>query len=714
MNKLIYGKANLDRIVGIEIVDDKAEVFLQDEFGEISTQLINNEYWILSNRPHDENWKKLKGNQYYGYGRKYTDVREFYDAKRDLRKAEADIYVINDPKEAFMVKNGYTYFRGLKQPEVSVLSFDIESTSLEMNDSAKVLLISNTFRKNGVITKKLFAYDDYETDGDMLVAWCKWVRDMDPSIILGHNILGYDLPYIQYIADREGVELSLGRNESPLSFAKFESQKRIDGSRDQAYRKVKIYGREVIDTMFLAINYDIGKKYESYGLKKIIAHEKLEKENRTFYDASQIRFNYTKPEEWQKIKDYCADDSDDALALYDLMSPMFFYLTQSVPKSFQAVTESASGSQINSMMVRSYLQDGFSIPKTSPPVAFEGAISFGNPGVYNYAFKVDVGSLYPNTMLTYGIFDKYKDPNGNMLKILEIFTAERLRNKKLAKDTGIKHYDDLQNSQKIIVNSVYGFLGAEGLCFNSPRNAALVTKYGREVLTNSLVWAERKGFTIINADTDSITITNNTELSEDQRKGLLEDLNSEYPERIRFEDDGYYKRLIVLRAKNYILWDGNKIKIKGSALKDAKKEKALKEFLLKVIEAMINDTNGYVDIYNAYVKEASSITDISRWASKKTISNKVLTNERPNEAKIRDAIQGEEIVEGDKVYMYYKPDGSLGLANKFDGEYDKVKLYEKIYKTAMTFENVIPKETFVNYKLKRNQEKLKELIGETK
>lgn len=700
MNPLIDGKSDLKGIIGIEVNDSQAEIFLQDG----SSVTAINKYWILSNKQHDEHWVKLKGNLHYQYGKLYKEKKYFYADKKALRQADVDFFTISDPAESFMVRSGHTYYKGLHPADISVLSFDIETTGLEHNADSKVFIISNTYRAGGMTVRKMFTYDEYETQGGMFTAWCDWVREINPSIILGHNIYTYDLPYMEFIAGWEGVDLNLGKDGSALKIFPYESVKR-GGS---AYHKCRIQGRDIIDTMFLAINYDIGKKYESYALKKIIAHEKLEVVGRQFYDAATIRDNYMIPEEWAKIKAYAEHDADDALALFDLMAPAFFYLTQAVPKTFQAVVESATGSQINAMMIRSYLQIGHSLPKASVKEEYEGAISFGNPGIYRNAFKVDVASLYPNIMIQYEVYDLVKDPMGHMLQMVKIFTAERLKNKKLAKETGVKYYDDMQNAQKIVINSFYGFMGAEGLLFNYYAGAAMVTEHGRNILNKAIDWAVNKACVIINADTDSITFCNQNgeEMDKEYKQYLLADLNSIFPERIKFEDDGYYPTFIVLAAKNYILYDGKKIKTKGSSLKDSKKERALKEFMTKIIEAMVYDTNHYDEIYNAYIKEAMNITDITRWSSKKTISDKVLNNDRANEVNIRNAIAGSEYSEGDKAFMFFKSDGTLSLADKFDGDYDKPRILEKIYKAALTFETVIPPETFLNYKLKRNRNAL--------
>jgi hypothetical protein len=211
--------------------------------------------------------------------------------------------------------------------------------------------------------------------------------------------------------------------------------------------------------------------------------------------------------------------------------------------------------------------------------------------------------------------------------------------------------------------------------------------------------------TLVNCDTDSISVCkpDQSEFTEEEQDDLINELNSLFPERIRWEPDGVFKTIIVLAAKNYVLYDGKKIKVKGSSLKDAKKEIALKEFLFSMIETIINGKDNYSEIYNKYITEALDIKDINRWASKKTISSKVLKNERTNEAKIRDAIKDSGYSEGDKVWTYYKPDGSLALAEKFDGVYDKEKMLAKVHKTALTFQNIIDKSIFPNYKLKKNK-----------
>jgi len=217
---------------------------------------------------------------------------------------------------------------------------------------------------------------------------------------------------------------------------------------------------------------------------------------------------------------------------------------------------------------------------------------------------------------------------------------------------------------------------------------------------------------LVNCDTDSITICkpNCEPFSEEELQHILKEINNLYPEGLLWEDDGYYETFIVLKAKNYIMYDGKKLSVKGSGLKSSKNEPSIKEFHMEIVNAMIKGETNYTEIYNKYVKEIRNLKDIKRWCSKKTLTQKVFESPRPNEAKIRDAIVNSEYVEGDKIYVFFKQDESLCLAENFDGDYNEDRLFNRLYSASKLFSNVITIEDyFVNYKLKKNKTKLLEI-----
>jgi DNA polymerase elongation subunit (family B) len=752
-NKLIFGKNPLERIVSIEVTEDVATIFRELEDGTLDIQKHPNRFWILATKPFGPGWVKLEGEQAFKYGKQYKKFADYYGDKKRLPYTE--IYAIGNSVEALQVKDGLTYYKGSRHDEISILSFDIETTGLDHNDESKVILISNTFRKQGKITRKLFSYDDYSNCAEMIDAWADWVRDVDPSIMCGHNIYAYDLPYLNFCHSKYSEDpIILGRLDKPITFNKWESKYRIDGSRELHYHKAQVYGRELVDTIFLAYKYDaVEKKYESYSLKPIIAVEGLEKVGRVFYDASTIRTNYLIPEELVKIKAYAEDDADDSLALYDLMVPAQFYLTQSIPKPFQLVIESATGSQINSLLVRAYLQDKRAVAKANDlsEETVEGGISFAVPGIYKNVFKIDIKSCYPSQILRFKLYDEEKDPEAYYYKLVEHFTLQRYEYKEKHRTTNDIYWKNLDAMAKIFINSSYGVANTSGLNYNSANVARKITLESRSIIDMALRWSSGLGynrwaerfyevvgekpedrvylslpevglptkyehdFIIAPSDTDSISFCKSdmSEFSPEELKSLLGEINEQSPDKVLWEDDGYYKTIVALKAKNYVLYDGKKLKIKGSALKGSTRPEAIKEFIKKTIDTMVYTENveqvnpKLQEVYDQYVQEAMNVDNIKRWSARKTLSSTMLASERANETKVIEAIKGSDYREGDRFFTYYKDDDSLGLSENFDGNYNKKRLLKNLHDTISIFDTVLPvKDLFKNYSLVKNYKSL--------
>lgn len=769
MSSLIFGKDTTENIVNITMVDDVIHIYQEKEGQVLHTEEAYTP-WVLSNKKIKDRSQRLLGDQYWKYltattTEKYLQLQESW---------QRDLWLPRTIEECFTLAEGVTYHKGMKVSDVSVLSFDIETNGLTMNDNSKVFLISNTFRRMNKITTKLFNIEDYPDQSTLISSWINWVLEMDPSILLGHNILSYDLPYLQHCYKKL---ILIGRDKSAMQFASKTSKYRKDGSQEYDYHNVRVMGREIVDTFFLSMKYDqTAREIPSYGLKPIIRHLGLEKPGRTFIDASQIEKYYNeKGEDWQKVKQYAIEDADDALKLYDIMIPSYFYMAQSIPKSLQCMINEASGSHLDALMIRSYLQDGWSQPRTSTKAPFEGAISMGIPGVHKNVHKADIVSLYPSIMLQFDIYDKQKDPNRHMLQLLEYYRTERINNKKKFKETGDKYYDDLQNSQKIGINSLYGFLGAGYLLYNYPEGGAEVTKNGREILQKGVEWAtghrlvkvvthvknkgkenqkeewewilgpkisDGRGYKLTNVDTDSFSISLDRMLSKEEYNKELTELNTLYPKLIEWADDGQYEKVIVLRAKNYILSKNGKVKLKGSSITDKKREPAILEMLQKMFDALLNDQQYTLPkTYEAYIQEAMNITNIDRWVTKKTVTKSVLSPDRLTEQKVLDAINEtinkgliEKVQEGDKVWLFNAIDGLIQDSAKgeliwlkggkpklidnrvlrdkrlFNGEYDHMHYVERVYKTLDILDGVIDISQFTDYGLKKNKELLTKLV----
>lgn len=491
IQQLLHGKSNLKRVVGLEVGEAEAEVFVQGEDGSISSVFVPNRFFILAHTNINGKFVRLKGDLHYKWGMQFQD-KSTWKKLRSVWKND-DIYSVWNPEKAMQLKDGITFYQDLKMKDISLLSWDLETSGLDGNaKDARIFLISTTYRDQHGQVNRLFSFDDYENEGEMIEDFCIYVREKNPSLLVGHNIIPFDFPYIQARADYWGVPLAMGRDYSSIQISDFESKFRLDGTRDLMYKNVSVYGREVVDTFFLANSFDVSKSLESYALKPLIKQLGFEKEGRQHYDASLIRKNFAIPEEWKKIKQYAIDDAEDSVKVFDHMGTLYFNMAQMIPMPFSEILLSASGSKIDGLMIRAYLQDGHSLPKSDEMQKYEGAISFCVPGIYSNCFKIDLASLYPSVMIEYEVYPEEKDPKGYLLQFVKAFRGKRLEYKKLAAETGDSYWHEMDTTAKGILNSFYGFCGTNGLLFNSLSCAEFITAKGREILEYTIKWASGK------------------------------------------------------------------------------------------------------------------------------------------------------------------------------------------------------------------------------
>lgn len=222
----------------------------------------------------------------------------------------------------------------------------------------------------------------------------------------------------------------------------------------------------------------------------------------------------------------------------------------------------------------------------------------------------------------------------------------------------------------------------------------------------------RHNFEIVNGDTDSIAFKkrDGKPFSEDEQAALLAELNAQMSHHIVWKNDKHYRRVIVFKAKNYVLDDGEKVKIKGSALKATKKEPALKRLIVDVIDLLLKDRKEQVlFFYLEKVREIINLTDIGPWCFKATVTKKVLEPTTTFNQKIKDAIGKRAVSEGDKVYLFFNSNDELSLREDFNNNVDKNKLIGKLRKTIEVFGNVFDVELFPDLTLKRNRELFEKL-----
>lgn len=245
-------------------------------------------------------------------------------------------------------------------------------------------------------------------------------------------------------------------------------------------------------------------------------------------------------------------------------------------------------------------------------------------------------------------------------------------------------------------------------------------------------------FKLVCVDTDSITICkqNGNAFSEEEENKLTTELNNLFPDGIIWEFEFNVPKMIVIKSKNYIIYDGKSLKLKGSSIRDQKKEPALRELLETCIWDLIKfNGENLVDIYHKYVKEALNPIDIKRWAQKKTLTKPILACEndelaRTNEKVLWRAIKDKGLQEGDKFYIFpaifsqsetvttlkngkvktkVVKDTGVKSVDDWTGDHNSEKLVERVYSTLEILANVIDMSKFIDYTLVKNKHLLDDI-----
>ena len=127
-------------------------------------------------------------------------------------------------------------------------------------------------------------------------------------------------------------------------------------------------------------------------------------------------------------------------------------------------------------------------------------------------------------------------------------------------------------------------------------------------------------FIIVNGDTDSIAFKKPDEkpFSQEEQDSILAELNALMPKNIVWKNDKHYRRVIVLKAKNYVLvtYEGKKT-FKGSSLRSRADERFGRRFLGQAVDLLLAENRTelaalYADLQAKIESRELGIEDIAR------------------------------------------------------------------------------------------------------
>src|SRR6266852_2398619 len=165
--------------------------------------------------------------------------------------ALGDTYYRVGPVEQYLMSTGRVFFRGMAYHDLHRLQFDLETTSL---DPARGRIFLVAVRDNRGFEQVLEASTPQE-EATLIANLCALIRQRDPDTIENHNLMGFDLPFLEHRASALKVPLLLGRDGVPQRLESYDETGSA-GPHRWNRKRFSVAGRELIDTLDAVRRYD--------------------------------------------------------------------------------------------------------------------------------------------------------------------------------------------------------------------------------------------------------------------------------------------------------------------------------------------------------------------------------------------------------------------------------------------------------------------------
>ncbi|HZO89622.1 MAG TPA: 3'-5' exonuclease [Chthonomonadaceae bacterium] len=632
----------------------------------------------------------------------FTNQAAYQEARFRVRDEHIEHLTYPGGAKMVLIRSGQTLFKGMTFQDITRFQFDIETDGLTPEPENNRILLIAVADNRGLL--ELLEGDEEE----ILERFAACIRQRDPDVIEGHNVFGFDFPFVLERARRHGVRLTLGRDGSEPRAG--QERNYAIGGISRPFTPLYIHGRHILDTYLIVQRFDWSRgALTSYNLKECARVFGFAERDRVELPQAEIARLYR--EDPERVRTYALHDVIETGRLAELITPVEFYQTQMVPDNYGQVAVSGNGEKINALFIRAYLAAGKAVARTSPARAYAGGFSEVRlTGVLDRVVKADVESLYPSLMLTHKI-GPASDTLGIFLPGLRDLTQRRLEAKRkaaesLGKGNGeqpaldFHYWDGLQASFKVLINSFYGYLGGP-FNWNDYDAAEKVTEMGRELVQDVANRMEATGSKIIEIDTDGVYFVPPEDVQgEEAERAYIASIGAALPEGIRLAFDGRYATMLSVKTKNYVLvtYDGRKI-FKGASLRSRADERYGRRFLAQAVDCLLkHDFDGlaalYADTIDALMQRRIPIDDLAR---RERVTEKTFQSEQ----KRRAAAVAAGVSVGEYVLVYERANGELGRLEEYAGDENTKYYMDKLYKFARrledafggAFDHYIPKPT---------------------
>jgi len=401
--------------------------------------------------------------------------------------------------------------------------------------------------------KQTQGHESFETERELLDAFQKYLIKVDPDIITGWNIFGFDLEFLHVRAVLTGASTVWGRVKGESIEKVVEKNLSSSALGNNLLKMTPMKGRYVFD-LFQDVKRE--HKLESYSLNNVSKHFLQDQKNDMPVREIFGRYAEGDPTKLGEVAAYCIQDTVLPHKLMDKLCQIQNQIEMAkacwVPLSF--LSERGQQIKVFSQMAKKARELNFIIPtfRRGPqgpdggtePEGYQGAtvLEAQTGAYYGPITALDFASLYPSIMCAHNLcfstlvmdpkydnlegveYETYgphkfaqRSPDGEAIcsllpSILTDLKAFRKKAKKLmAQHEGTPMeaiYNGQQLAYKISMNSIYGFTGASKGMLPLVAIASTVTMRGRQMIeeTKNYVEAHFPGAKVRYGDTDSVMV----------------------------------------------------------------------------------------------------------------------------------------------------------------------------------------------------------------
>jgi DNA polymerase-2 len=341
------------------------------------------------------------------------------------------------------------------------------------------------------------------------------VRELDPDVLTGWNVVDFDLTVLDRLAGRHGVPLELGRGSGTLRL-------RAQGS-PQGSRQATVPGRVVLDGIQLLRGAFV--RMEDYGLdavaravlgegKTLAGRGRAEEILRLFEDDRD------------RLVEYNRTDARLALEILERLRLVELAVERSRLTGLPIDRVSSSIAAFDFLYLSELGRRGVVAPSVRSEAEIGEPQGGGHvleplPGLYTNVVVLDFKSLYPSLIRTFEIDplnlvrpeagqvedDPIVAPSGAAFVRRTGILSEILDEIMPCREEARRAGDSVKSHAiKILMNSFYGVLGTPACRFHDPRLANAITSFGREVLLWCRERIEAGGRRVLYGDTDSLFV----------------------------------------------------------------------------------------------------------------------------------------------------------------------------------------------------------------